>query len=46
MSKMSWREFKERVKRAPKKNRIWAIGCFVACLALAAWFIVTIIHLI
>ena len=37
------KDFWKKVKKASKKELAWGIGCFVACIALFVWFVVSVL---
>lgn len=39
---MSIKNFVNKAKRAPKKDKIWAIACFLVALGLLVWFVVSL----
>lgn len=39
---MSMKNFANKAKRAPKKDKVWAIVCFLLALGLLVWFIVSL----
>ena len=39
---MSMNSFVNKAKRAPKKDKIWAIVCFLLALGLLVWFIASL----
>lgn len=43
MAKMSFDEFKRRVKRAPKKDLMLAAGCVIAVVALTIYYFVAVL---
>lgn len=39
---MSANNFINKAKRAPKKDKTWAIICFLVALGLLAWFVISL----